>query len=300
MNYAYAQTSVVQDAKGETSLAFGKEGVIAINSKDESISFSYGISIDKIDTTGIKSSYNYMGMSVKGKGKNGVFNILKNDDFQYDGSIGLFYFRDKIISDNTIFQFYASSDFLFSQFKLYDTTSDLAFDKQVYDENSRGYKVTGGINLFGKLCKSIPYILGFSINGGQKNNTADLKQVEISLSETQVDLITGQVRVIEKDKKSAYQISDYLNNLMYSNVNIDFGPKLFDQFLLLAHSRWSVQENRKPHWNPALGLYFTKTGAPTEVVAGIQVQTLDWNNNAGVEKSRGERTLVNIVAGYSF
>lgn len=147
---------------------------------------------------------------------------------------------------------------------------------------------------------SITYVVGFSINGGQKNNTADLKQVEISNSETLIDPITGQVRIIQRDKKSAFQVSEYVNNLNYSNINIDFGPKLFDQILLLVHSRWSMQEERKPQWNPAIGLYFTKTGAPTEIVAGIQVQTLDWNNNSEVEKSRGERTLVNIVAGYSF
>lgn len=300
INYAIAQTSVVQDAKGETALAMGKEGVVAINTKDESISFSYGISIDKIDTTQIQKTHNYIGIAVKGKGKNGLINIVKNEEFQYDGSLGLFYFRDIIVSNNTIAQLHCSADFLFSQFKLYDNSPNLAFDKQLYDNNNQGYKVTGGVNLFGRLYRKIPYILGVSINGGEKNNTGDIKPIEISITETQTDPITGQIRTIQKDKSNAYNISQYKNHLMYSNLNIDFGPKILDQILLLTHFRWSVQEDRKPNFNPAAGLYFTKTGAPTEVVAGIQVQTLDWNNNGNSTKSRGERTLVNIVAGYSF
>jgi len=86
----------------------------------------------------------------------------------------------------------------------------------------------------------------------------------------------------------------------YFNFNLDAGPQLFKQFLLLAHFRWSLQEGRKPQWNPAMGLYFTKKGAPLDAVAGLQVQTLDYFNTAGSTKSRQDRTVLNLVAGFSF
>ena len=302
VNFTLAQTSVVQDAKGETSLPMGKQGVVAINSKDESISFSYGIYLDKPDTitTSPITRYNYGGIAVKGKGKNGLINIVKNDDFQYDGSIGLFFFQDNIVSDNTTVQWYGSADFLFSQFKLYDSSPEISFDKQVYDENSKGFKLAAGTNIYGALGTCVPYVLGIQVNGGQKNNTGGLKQIEISEIEMQTDPLTGQIRYIEKNQQNAYSFADYSDSLWYSNFNVDLGPQLFTQYLLLVHSRWSVMEGRKPQWNPAIGLYFTKTGAPKEIVAGIQVQTLDWSNSAMSEKSRGERTVFNIVAGYSF
>lgn len=297
----FAQTSVVQDTKGETSLALGNVGVVAINAKDESISFSYGISLNKPKGTNetARNKFNYLGFSVKGKGKNGLINIIKNDEFQYDGSIGLFYFQDRV-NDSKIFQWYVSSDFLFSQFKLFDSSSSIAFTKQVYDNNAQGYKITGGFNTYGKLVGSIPYVLGFALNGGHKNNTTDIKSIEVANFVTQVDPITSQTRLIQKDKSNAYSISDYRGSLAYSNINLDGGIKVFDQILPMLHLRWSMQENRKPQFNPAFGLYVTKSGAPLEVVAGIQVQTLDWANTAGSVKTRSERTTVNIVAGFTF
>lgn len=315
-----AQTNVVQDTKGETSLSTGNTGVVAINAKDESISFSYGILLDKVndsvENASKRNTFNYLGISVKGKGKNGLISAIKNDEFQYDGSIGLFYFQDRTFNENEenriykntknknsndiLFQWHVSGEFLFSQFKLYDNSQSLSFDKQIYDNNSKGYKITGGINYMRKLTKSIPYILGAALNGGHKNNSGDLKSLEISNIITQYDPITLQTRSIEKDKTSAYDVNQYKKSLAYSNFNIDIGPQFFNQYLLLLHSRWSVQDDRKPQWNPALGLYFTKSGAPLEVVAGIQVQTLDWYNTSSSLKTRSERTTINIVSGFSF
>jgi hypothetical protein len=296
---ALSQTSIVQDTKGETALTLGSAGVVAINAKDESISFSYGILLNK-ETARARKDFDYMGISVKGKGKNGLINIIKNDEFQYDGSIGIFYFKDSVLDNNRNIQFYASSDFLFSQFKLYDSSSSIPFSNQVFGKNSQGFKITAGINLEGKLFGPIPYLLGIAVNGGQRNNSNDIKAIEVANFFTQIDPLTSQVRSIQKDKNSAYSIKDFKNNLRFTNFNIDFGPQFFCQYLLLFHSRWSVQEFRKPQFNPAMGLYFTKTGEPLRVVAGIQVQTLDWANTSQSIKTRSERTTLNIVAGFSF
>src|SRR6476660_8660543 len=111
-NFVMGQTSVVQDAKGETTLALGTQGVVAINTKDESISFSYGVCLSAKDTTKPQMKFDYAGIAVKGKGKNGLINVVKNDEFQYDGSIGLFYFRDKVLSNNALLQYHGSADSL--------------------------------------------------------------------------------------------------------------------------------------------------------------------------------------------
>jgi len=296
-NKLIAQTNVVQDTKGETGLALGTAGVVAINAKDESISFSYGVPVFK--STDAKAPKHYMGASAKGKGKNGLAAILKNDEFQYDGNIGLFYFTDWVINDDVTLQWHGSADFLFNQFKLFDSSASIPFSKQVYDQNKSGYKLTVGANLLATVGK-LSCLGGLSFNGGNKNNTGDLKAIEVATYTTMVDPLTLQTRIIQKDKSTAYSIKEYKPSLGYFNINMDLGAQVFKQGLLMFHPRWSVQEERKPQFNPAIGLYFTKSQAPLDVVAGIQLQVSDWANTAESIKTRKERTVVNIVAGFSF
>ncbi|MDR6781898.1 hypothetical protein ABIE26_001613 [Pedobacter africanus] len=300
---AFSQTTVVQDTKGETALPVGAGGVVSINAKEESISASYGITLKNLKklNEGSLKNPNYIGVNFKAKGKNGLASIAKNGEFQYDGSVGVFYFQDiddKTVPYNSLFQYYVGMDMIFSQFKLYNP--DLGFDKQVYDKNRMGYKATLGGSFNGKLTEKIPLVIGLAVNGGQKNNTGDLKAVDISNSSTVTDPVSGNIRTVQKDKTSAYQLSEYRNSVSYMNINADFGPRLFTQYQVLLHARWSMQEGRKPQWNPAAGLYFTKSGAPSEIVAGLQVQVIDWYNTAASTKSRGERTTFNVVAGFSF
>ncbi len=55
-----------------------------------------------------------------------------------------------------------------------------------------------------------------------------------------------------------------------------------------------------PQFNPALGLYLSQDGSPLDIVAGLQVQTLDWFNTSESDKSRGARTIFDAVASYVF
>lgn len=306
INFSFAQTSVVQDTKGETGLAFGNTGIVAINAKDESISFSFGILINRkrdsilsLTKDVSKIPRKYIGFSAKAKGKNGLANVFKNDEFQYDGNFGAFYFTEKLLVDG-VFQFHTSVDFLFNQFKLYDSSASIPFNKQVFDKNKSGYKFTVGGNIINKLSKGVNYLVGLSLNGGAKNNTGDLKAFEVSNSVTQTNTATLSTRIIQKDKSSAYSFYEYRPSVNYFNVNIDFGTQIFKQIFVLAHPRWSVQAEREPQFNPAAGIYIGKSGSPSEIVAGFQVQVLDWYNAVNSDKSRAQRTVLNIIAGFSF
>jgi len=300
--FVSAQTTVIQDTRGESALDMGIKGVVAVNAKDESLSFSWSKLL--LDTTAENRSrlthLSYIGISVQGKGKSGISSVLKDGDFQYDGSLGGFYTYSMLPTDNSnlgYIQLNFAASYLFSQFKLYDGSA--AYADQVYSKNQSGYKLSVNGNWQPESTK-IPFVLGLTFNGGQKNNTADLTAADISDYTLSTDPLTGKQRIVEQDKKSAYNLSEFRKDVAYFNFNLDAGPQLFKQFLLLAHSRWSAQEGRKPQWNPAMGLYFTKKGAPLEAVAGLQVQTLDYFNTAGSTKSRQDRTVLNLVAGFSF
>ncbi|WP_207425694.1 hypothetical protein [Pedobacter sp. SYSU D00535] len=304
---ANGQTSVVQDAKGETSLPVGVGGVVAINAKNESISASYGIPLKK-QGAGVNPppiyNHNYLGISFDAKGKNGIANVIKNDEFQYDGSLGAYYFQnfdDRRGPANTTLQYHLSFNLLFSQFKLYDPARD--FSKQVYDKNKGGFKIQSGLNHtfhIGDDATKPLLITGIAINGGERNNTGDLKTIEVSNSVSITDAGTGTTRVVQSDKSTPYNLSQYKHSVGFWNINADFGTRLREHYILLVHPRLSGQGDRKRQWNPAAGLYFTKDGAPSEIVAGFQVQILDWDNSAGSTKSRSQRTTFNVVAGFSF
>lgn len=298
-----AQTSVIQDSKGETSLTIGTSQVVAINAKDESVSASFGWPVSsKPDTLAGYSRWKYMGGSAKVKAKSGVAPIFKGEDFQFNGNVGIFYFEDWTNHpkrQDLIFQWNVAANFTFNRYKLLDTLSGLAFDEQVYDKNNRGYKFELGINVIDPLGSKSNYLLGVAVNGGEKDNTDELSALEVSTYTTQMDT-SGNMRIVQKSKKSAYDITKHKQELSFFNFNVDFGRQLGDRFLLLGHSRWSVLEGRAPQWNPAFGFYITKDGAPLEVITGIQVQVLDLFNTAASDKTRIDRTSLNIVAGYSF
>lgn len=302
----HAQTTVIQDTKGESALDLGTRGVVAVNAKDESISFSWSKSLadsTKLDRNGNQRALNnlsYVGISVQGKGKNGIFNALKEGDFQYDGSIGPFFTYSRLPGKDWKYgylQVNVAASYIFSQLKLFDTT--LAYTGQVFNKNESGYKLSINANWYPESRK-LPFIVGVALNGGQKNNAAELVSADVADYSLIVDPVTNKQRLVAENKVSAYSTASYRGNLAYFNFNVDFGPQLFKQFLLLGHSRWSVQAERKPQWNPAVGLYVTKKGAPLEAVAGIQVQILDYFNTAALLKSRQERTVVNLVAGFTF
>ncbi|OCA80557.1 hypothetical protein BBH99_00195 [Chryseobacterium contaminans] len=307
MNH-YSQTSMVEDTKGESALSLGSLSVISVNAKDESLAFSTGWNFSRFEKDPEKM---YWGVTLKAKGKNGVFNIIKNKDFQYDGNIGLFIgylsapseYSDALNSSvldvtmrNTIF----SIEFLTSQFKLYNNSSNIKFTDQIYGKGTYGYKIAIGHNGQGSIKNKVPYVFGIQLNGGKKNNSSDLNYIEIGDVSYETDINTNTTREIVRGKVLAYDLKEFRDNLGYFNINSDFGVQVKSRFLFILHWRYSVMQGFKPRYNPGFGFYLTKEGEPTRIVCGIQYQSLDLFNVEKSQKSLGQRSSLNMIAGYSF
>lgn len=294
------QTSVVQDAKGETSLNLGSEGIVAVNAKEESLSFSFGANVGTLANANSRTD-TYLGIKAKAKAKNSISSLIKSENFQYDGSLGFFAFQTKTHLTgpvNRTDHFFISADYLLSRIKLFDQSRPFA--DQIIDEAPGGFKLSLGYSQENQITGLFPYVFGISVNAGQKNNTDELKALSIGNIITYSDPLSGQTRSVQQDVISAYDFGKYKNSISFFNFNADIGPQLGTRFLFLLHPRYSVMQYRKPQFNPAVGFYLTGGGAPLEIVAGIQVQIQDYANTAKSDRSRGERTVLNLVAGFVF
>jgi hypothetical protein len=289
---AKAQVSVIQDSKGESTLPIGG-GTVAINSSESSLAFSGG--------KGSNCGW-YWGVLGKAKTKKGIANVYAKGDFNLQGNLGGFALYNFSADKNTahLFQAFASASITRSQFKLLDTLK--SFDNQIYSESFTGFKIEIGINSDAiSLMQKLNLLGGIGFNFGKKDNSDELSSLSVATSKS---ISSGNtVRHISSDISTPFDSNQYNENLTFTNINVDIGTGIGDRFLLIYHWRVSGTEGLKPSYNPALGLYLNKPGRPLEVVAGIQMQIIDYRGNRladGSESTRNDRSVINLVAGYNF
>ena len=291
----HAQTSIVQDAKGETSLALGSSNVIAVNTSEKSIAFSYGGNIKEWTPTDGRRRW-YIGATAKNSTKDNISNIVKDGKIKLKGELGPFINVDLIPNDNFTWSLYGSVLPSFNRYDVYDETQ--AFDSQIKSKSYLGVKTTLGGNGFYAFHKNATLLFGLSINTGIGDNTADLATLEVS------DIVVvnsgTSMRQVKSNVKNPYDAKTYHQQISVSNFNADLGLQIFKRYSAIFSPRISAMAIRHPQFNPALGIYLSQDSSPLDIVAGLQVQTLDWFNTADSDKSRGARTVLNAVAGYVF
>jgi hypothetical protein len=95
----------------------------------------------------------------------------------------------------------------------------------------------------------------------------------------------------------------YNGKLGFVQLNIDYAiiPNLFaNRVLLIVFSRNRFSAREKAMWNPGLGVFLTKDGAPLEAICGIQFQIADLLNSEHSDKKVLDRGTISFVAGFSF
>lgn len=293
-----AQTSVFQDASGESAFkVFGS--AITINTTNQNISFSSDV-IRRVGDSSEK--FNRWGINAKLTAKEGLANLKGEDGFLIDGEFGLY--RGWKITKNIgagesqepgwAHEKYVSINADVDRNKLYDFNR--VKDKVTFNKGYAGWKLESGwFGYYGN------FLWGFSVNGGQKTNSADIKQKSVST------LIQSsyQDSVAAYKQESAYDISELKSDLFFVNANADLAISLVKDvskdvgpILLALHLRYQALQNDKNKFNPALGVYISKIRAPRDVVIGVNAQFQDVFNASKNDTTSWQRLNLNLTAGF--
>jgi hypothetical protein len=289
---SFAQFSAIQNAAGESSYQLFTSNTIAVNASNASVGFSIKprlLSNDK------RILWNITGSTAA---RDGISPLFKGGSMQFNGRLGANIIRDITYYPKatdppraTLKYVFAGAEVIYDHFNVYDSTK--AIDDRVYDRSSTGFRVNLGINVLAKV------IFGASVSAGMKSNTDLLEQLTVSTVSSVVANGPGLQSVSTSD--DAYDKRDLTVNKAFGRVNVDLAKQLFNTRLLVnLHFSGAYDENYKPEFNPALGVFLTCNGAPLEALVGIQLQTKDWFNNRSSEKSRWERSALVLTAGFPF
>ena len=301
--FALGQTSLFQDAKGESSIILADKSLISINTGDASIGFSYAHFQSKISK--------YWGFNIELKTEEGISYVLKNETLSLNSKIGFLYGR-RNTSRNRIGitdDYYLSSDISLSAFKLFDDQK--SYDKQIIEESSLGFSAKMGWNrvssskfLSKDNTEMTTTIFGISLGAGLTNNLDKLNKVSISNYSLIKDEESSKSRLIQGTSITAFSpYPKYDGKLGFIQLNIDYAiiPNLFaNRMLLIVFSRNRFSTREKAKWNPGIGVFLTKDGAPLEGVCGIQFQITDLLNSERSDKKVLDRATISFVAGFSF
>lgn len=298
INNGNAQTSIFQDADGESAFkVFGS--AVTINTKDENISFSSDF-INKAFQSNTK--FNRWGVSAKIIANEGIANLKDEKGFLIDGQIGIYrgWKKTKLIGavaspgPGWAHEKYISLNGSVDRNKIFNVNN--LPDNLVYNKGYGGWKLEAGwFGYYGDV------LWGISANSGKKTNVDDIKQKVISRLSQSINNDT--ITVVNQE--SAYDANQFKTGLNNFNLNGDIGISLTKNFsnnvgpLLLAfHFRYQALEKSKPKFNPAIGFYISKVGAPQDVVIGLNVQLQDAFNVDNSDNSFWKRTTLNLTAGF--
>ncbi|MDP5199812.1 hypothetical protein [Flavobacterium sp. DG2-3] len=298
--YGHAQFSVIQDGEGETSFQVFQASTLLINAEKESIGFSFS---PKEFVNG--SNQKYWIITLSANAKDGTSNLFKGGEFQFSGKLGgnlVFDVTDygKGATGNLVSHF-VGLEALYSRNNVFDISKP--FEDQISEQTNLGFRLNYGLNLqnvaYDKLKFLGAFTLGISGSVGLKDNSDILDEMEIITSE-QIITNGSTTRTVSETSK-VYLADEVERNQMFARLNFDFGKYIISKrFFSNLHMTYAFDENYKPSFNPALGLYVTAKGAPIEAIVGLQVQTKDWTNNRNSEKDRWERTSIVLTAGFPF
>lgn len=303
--YAHAQFSVIQDGEGETSFQIFTANTLLINAEKESIGFSFSPK----EFTNVQKG-KYWTITLSANAKDGTSNLFKGGEFQFSGKLGgnLIFDatdyggRDDVKDVNFVYHFLGFEG-LYSRNNLFDASKP--FDDQIYEQTNLGFRLNYGLNLQNVKYENTifnflgAFTAGISGSFGLKDNTDILDEMEIITSE-QTITNGSSIRTVS-ETSTVYLADEIERNQMFARLNFDFGKYIISKrFFSNLHMTYAFDENYKPSFNPALGLYVTAKGAPIEAIVGLQVQTKDWSNNRNSEKDRWERTSIVLTAGFPF
>jgi hypothetical protein len=287
----YAQTSVLQDKSGETSILINNRKSILVNAGDASVSANLSFN---------KPSW-FIGTNLKFKSSEGVSNLLDGYKFKPKFDFGLFGGNTIKSSKPSVIQYvYYGLNFNVTNFNILKKDSSNTFeDKTFYGGSINfGYNRIGSVNILksGDLASS--YLFGISANYSQINNLDDLKSVQTYSLFTKD---TGSTKtILMSDKKSGYSGNYSSYGALRLNLDAYLYPQILGGQIGFGGYIRSQIIGTSPRTNAGAGFIVGQSGAPTNVVFGLLYQFNDVFNQLKQENDFLKKGGINIVAGYNF
>ncbi len=295
-----AQFSILQNGEGESSLIVFGGNEISVNTKSNTIALS--VSPKKISNN---KKYSFIANAAFNT-KDNLTYLLKNNTTQLGGKLGglLTINHSEFNEDNSFFIYqYIGLVANLNQNNLIDTTA--LFDKQLTNDYGYGIRLNYGWNLLNvKFDHSILKLLGeftsglsFSIGSTDNRNRLESIEIQTLIKSFNNGAIT---RNIVKSQNAIYK-QDFKKQQCFATLNFDFAKYICKSRLLAnLHLNYSIYEDDKPMFNPALGIFLMAERAPLEAILGIQFQTTDWFNGNNSSKSKIERSAIVLTVGFPF
>jgi hypothetical protein len=279
-----AQVSIQQDNAGESSLVFGQNNAVLLNSSDASIGFNISQA-----TAPANKHERFWLASAKVGASQGTSKIFNGTTFKpkFDVNVHRGYYLTSS-SKSTSRYWYFGGGVKNEYFNLWADTNVV----DLVAKDFFGYKATIGYNVLGAV-RTFKYgdIFGVSISGGYFSNTGDLDGV------TQYTVHSNLSSVILSDSKtgfigpysSSYMVKASMDYLVYALENIAIGSFYRGGF----GGEFASQ-------NMGFGIYFGHQDAPSKILTGIVYQVNDVFNQLGKENSFQKRSSLSLIAGYTF
>jgi hypothetical protein len=304
----FAQTSLLQDKAGETSIVNNSAKSIFINSGDANITFSMPFSYTDSNNKGY-----FMGIDARFKANGGVSQIVNGYELKPQVDAGAFYGRYLPTKDSrsgiTHYAF-VGGKLNNSSFNLLNNDNSNTFRSEHFTGYSVnwGYNRIGSVNIFKVPKKTVDpaadrlkssWILGVAAKFGRSTNLDDLRLVDVSTSRTVNNGNNTQSTVVLQ-KKSAYN-GDY-EVLEALRINVD--SYIYPQFL---GGRYGIGgfyrgqlTGKYQRSNAGIGMIVGQEDAPSRTVLGVFYQANDIFDQLNKEPLFIKRTSLTLNAGYSF
>lgn len=288
---SFAQTSLLQDKSGETSIIINNHNLVLLNVGDGS--FSANLSFNKPTW--------FIGTNLKLKSTEGASSLLDGYKFKPKFDFDVFGGNTIPTSNISVTQYiYYGLKFNVTHFNLLKKDNTNTFDEKEFYGGSVnfGYNRIDSINIFRNEGLASSYLFGISANYSQINNLEDLKSVETYSLLTKDTSNTKTV--LMSDKKSGYN-GDYTN---FGSLRINLDTYIFPQSIggrigFGGYLRSQIT-GTSPRTNAGAGFIVGQSGAPTNIVFGLLYQFNDLFNQQKAENDLIKRGGINIVAGYNF
>jgi len=286
-----AQTSLLQDKSGESSILLNDKKSVFVNAGDGSVSAN--LSFHK--------PVWFIGTNIKFKSTEGVSKLLDGYKFKPEFDFGMFGGKTIKSSKEGVIQYiYGGLKFNATNFNLLNQDSSNTFkDKTFYGGSIYlGYNRIDYVNIFKKDGLASSYLFGASIDYSLINNLDDLESAQTNTTFTKD---TGSTKTtLLMDKRSGFS-GDYSSfGAFRFNVDAYIYPQTIGGQIGLGGYFRSQLNGTSPRTNAGLGFVIGQKDAPTNVVFGILYQFNDLFNQLKEENNFLKRGGINIVAGYSF
>lgn len=297
---AIGQANIFQDAKGESALKFFGNSV-SLSTKDESINFAVG-NYYRTTHSNAADRFRRWSATLELKADEGISNLKNGKEYLIDGSTGFYHGWKKVspaTGTNTAWEMerFVSGAIGIDRTKLFNTA--LPLEDMIYSEGKLIYKFE-----IGQFGYRNHFLYGLGASFKRQTNVDDLKTKSINF----LDYSSVNDSTLVFREKQAYDVKEFSGSQHVLSVNAD-GAFLLNTSsasgsgdappaFLAFHFRYQLPESQKSQFNPGIGLYLGKHGAPRTIIGGFNIQFLDLFNAQNKKTNAWDRAVINFVVGF--